>query len=88
MRQLLIFLYSAVFYIAYWKTDIIRFSGRTLGATLALCFFARFMIEFVKENQVPFENNMPLDMGQLLSIPFIATGLYLIYMSRNKAPAT
>jgi prolipoprotein diacylglyceryltransferase len=88
MRQLLIFLYSAVFYIAYWKTDIIRFPGRTLGASLAVCFFARLMIEFVKKNQVPFEKYMPLNMGQLLSIPFMAAGLYLIYISCKKAPAT
>ena len=41
------------------------------------------MIEFVKENQVPFENRMPLNMGQLMSIPFILTGVYLIYASRR-----
>jgi prolipoprotein diacylglyceryltransferase len=53
-----------------------------------ICFLARFMIEFVKENQVPFEKQMPLNMGQLLSIPFIAAGLYLIYISCKKAPAS
>jgi len=41
------------------------------------------MIEFVKENQLPFENRMPLNMGQLMSIPFILTGVYLIYGSRR-----
>jgi prolipoprotein diacylglyceryltransferase len=45
------------------------------------------MIEFVKENQVPFEENLILNMGQLLSIPFIAAGACLIYLSRKKAPA-
>jgi len=44
------------------------------------------MIEFVKENQVPFENHLPLNMGQLLSIPFILTGLALIYASRRTPP--
>jgi prolipoprotein diacylglyceryltransferase len=35
----------------------------------------------VKEDQVPFESDMLLNMGQLLSIPFILAGIYLIYAS-------
>ncbi|HEX9663676.1 MAG TPA: prolipoprotein diacylglyceryl transferase [Candidatus Binatia bacterium] len=73
-------------YTAYWKTTIIQFPGRVLGAALSICFLARFMIEFVKENQVPFESRLPLNLGQLLSIPFILAGLYLIYASRRKPP--
>ncbi len=38
-------------------------------------FFSRFLIEFVKTPQVSFENNMTLDMGQWLSIPFIIAGI-------------
>lgn len=78
------FLVFCALYVAYWKTTIIQHPGRVLGITLATCFLARFLIEFVKENQVPFENRMPLNMGQLLSIPFILAGLYLIYASRPK----
>ena len=44
------------------------------------------MIEFVKEEQVPFEEGMTLNMGQLLSIPFIVAGIVLIYLS-SKMPA-
>jgi phosphatidylglycerol:prolipoprotein diacylglycerol transferase len=33
------------------------------------------MIEFVKENQVGFENGMTLNMGQLLSLPYIFAGI-------------
>ena len=73
-------------YVAYWRTRIIQFPGRVFGITLATCFFARFMIEFVKENQVPFENHLPLNMGQLLSIPFILTGIVLIYASSRTPP--
>jgi len=79
------FLVFSVLYTAYWKTTIIQFPGRVFGATLATCFLARFIIEFVKENQVPFESRLPLNMGQLLSIPFVLAGLYLIYASRKKA---
>jgi prolipoprotein diacylglyceryl transferase len=76
--------YSLVFcalYAAYWKTKIIEFRGRMFGITLTTCFLARFLIEFIKEDQVPFEARLPLNMGQLLSIPFILAGLSLIRMS-------
>ena len=82
------FLAFCALYVAYWKTNISQFPGRILGITLVICFLARFMIEFVKENQVPFEENLVLNMGQLLSIPFIVAGAYLIYVSCKKAPAT
>jgi phosphatidylglycerol---prolipoprotein diacylglyceryl transferase len=74
-----------VLYYADRKTAMMQFPGRLFGITLAGCFLARFMIEFVKENQVPFEQRLPLDMGQLLSIPFILVGVYLIYASRRLA---
>jgi len=79
------FLVFCALYVAYWKTTIIQYPGRVLGISLATCFLARFLIEFVKENQVPFENEMLFNMGQLLSIPFILAGLYLIYASRKMA---
>jgi phosphatidylglycerol---prolipoprotein diacylglyceryl transferase len=68
-------------YVAYWKTRIIQFPGRVFGTALTTCFLARFLIEFFKENQVPFESRLALNMGQLLSIPFILAGVYLIYTS-------
>jgi phosphatidylglycerol:prolipoprotein diacylglycerol transferase len=77
------FLVFCALYLAYWKTTIIQFPGRVFGTALMICFSARFMIEFVKENQVPFERYLPLNMGQLLSIPFIVAGIYLIYASRG-----
>jgi prolipoprotein diacylglyceryltransferase len=40
----------------------------------------RFFIEFLKEPQVDFERNLPLDLGQWLSIPFVITGvLFILY---------
>src|SRR3972149_6180032 len=80
LAYLLVF---SVSYFAYWKTTIIQFPGRVFGTALAICFLARFMIEFVKENQVQFENRLSLNMGQLLSIPFILFGIYFIYASRR-----
>jgi phosphatidylglycerol---prolipoprotein diacylglyceryl transferase len=50
-----------------------------IGLFLSLIFGARFLIEFVKHAQVDFENQMPLNMGQLLSLPFVLAGIYFIY---------
>ena len=48
----------------------------------------RFLIEFVKNDQVEFEANMALNMGQLLSIPFILLGIgFLVYAFVKKLPA-
>lgn len=52
--------------------------GFLFGLFLVLIFGARFAIEFVKLPQVAFEQGMPLDMGQLLSIPFILAGIWLM----------
>ncbi len=54
--------------------------GFFFGLSLILIFSARFFIEFLKERQVSFEEKMNLDMGQILSIPFIALGIgFIIY---------
>lgn len=71
----------AVLYFAYWKSDIIKTPGRVLGAAFVACFTARFLIEFVKEAQVAFEQELPSNLGQLLSVPFIAIGLVLLLKS-------
>jgi len=81
ISYLLVFL---VLYIAYWKTESINVPGRILGASFVACFTARFLIEFIKEEQVPFEQGMRLNLGQLLSIPFILMGLVLLYGRQKK----
>lgn len=58
--------------------------GRTSGITLCTVFIARFFIEFLKKEQVDFEKGMLLDMGQLLSIPFILIGIGLLIYSFKK----
>ena len=45
--------------------------GFFFGTFLVVCFGMRFIIEFIKEPQVEFEQTMALNMGQLLSIPFV-----------------
>ena len=53
--------------------------GFLFGLFLVLVFCARFIIEFSKENQEVFENSLPINMGQILSIPFVLTGLYFMF---------
>ncbi len=62
--------------------------GFFFGLFLVGCFGMRFLIEFIKEPQVEFEQSMTLNMGQLLSIPFIVAGIaLLVYSFVAKRPA-
>ena len=79
-------LYEAAAYLAlfgllmwmYWKKNEEERPGLIFGTFLAILFSARFLIEFVKNDQVGFEADMTLNMGQLLSIPFILIGIFFI----------
>jgi prolipoprotein diacylglyceryl transferase len=51
-------------------------TGFYFGLCLTYIFTFRFFVEFLKINQVNFENSLPLDMGQLLSIPFVILGVW------------
>ena len=62
--------------------------GFFFGTFLVVCFGMRFIIEFIKEPQVEFEQTMALNMGQLLSIPFVLAGIaILVYAAVKKTPA-
>ena len=65
----------------YWKKNAGQRQGLIFGVFLVGVFFSRFCIEFLKNNQEEFEENMILNMGQLLSIPFVIFGIYLIIRS-------
>jgi len=81
------FLIFAVAYRLYLKTKERTPSGLLLGAVFTGIFICRFFIEFIKENQSDFENQMTLNMGQILSLPFIAIGIYLMVRAlRNGSP--
>ena len=64
------------------------YRGTFIGVFFIVLFGMRFLIEFVKEPQVGFEEGMLLNMGQLLSIPFILIGVgMLVYSFIKKEPA-
>lgn len=93
-------LYEAICYLAtffvlmrfYWKTNAKEKQGFLFGIFLVFVFTARFFIEFVKEDQEAFEASMVLNMGQLLSIPFVLIGVAAVcysasrYRNRNVEP--
>lgn len=60
-------------------------TGRLFGMFLIVCFGLRFLYEFLKENQVSFEDKLPINMGQILSIPLVLAGIaVLLYSYRRK----
>ena len=81
-------LYEAIAYLCFFALMIYLYKkkrktlkpGFLFGLVLTLIFTFRFFIEFLKERQADFESNLFLDMGQLLSIPFVLLGLYFIFI--------
>ncbi|HBJ76723.1 MAG TPA: prolipoprotein diacylglyceryl transferase, partial [Porphyromonadaceae bacterium] len=72
-----------IFYL-YWKTNARKKEGFLLGIFFICVFGSRFFVEFVKNNQEEFEEGMLLNMGQLLSIPFVLFGGYLVFRSMKR----
>ncbi|MEW7289873.1 prolipoprotein diacylglyceryl transferase [Aquimarina sp. 2304DJ70-9] len=72
----------------YKKTNVKNNQGVIFGVLLATLFSARLLLEVFKENQVAFEDGMTLNMGQLLSIPFILIGIALIIIGTKKIKFT
>ena len=76
-------LYEALCYIAvfvtlfllYRRTNLAKREGFIFGAAMVGIFTPRFLIEFIKINQVAFESGMRFNMGQWLSVPFILCGV-------------
>lgn len=72
----------------YWKTNAKEKQGLILGICIIGIFLSRILIEFLKNVQEPFEIQMRstygLDMGQLLSIPFVIWGIWLIWNALKK----
>ncbi len=83
-------IYEALCYLAlfallmlmYWKWNAQRRPGLIFGVFFTILFSARFIIEYVKNVQEPWETemiaNIGMNMGQVLSLPFIAVGIWLI----------
>ena len=90
LAYLLIFAIG-VFLYQYWRksqhtrttSPIAVGSGFYFGYCIATIFTFRFFVEFLKKEQVDFEQGMCLDMGQLLSIPLVLLGLWCMIKKRR-----
>lgn len=86
-------LYEALAYFLFFLIMMVIFrkkkenvrKGFYFGLCITLIFTFRFFVEFLKERQVDFENALPIDMGQILSIPFIVVGLYFVFRKKHSA---
>jgi prolipoprotein diacylglyceryl transferase len=58
-------------------------TGWYFGFCLVYIFTFRFLIEYTKEIQEAFEASLPLDMGQILSIPFVIIGVYCMIRAKK-----
>jgi len=86
-------LYEAIFYFTaslslylVWKSRMFhQKNGVLFGLGIILIFAQRFVIEFLKENQVPFEEGLTLNMGQALSIPLVLAGVWIMIRSLKRS---
>jgi prolipoprotein diacylglyceryl transferase len=74
-----------IFYLLYRKLNRKVPEGMIFGSILVLGMGYRLFIEQFKENQVAFEQTMALNMGQILSIPFILAGIYFALCLHHKS---
>lgn len=59
--------------------------GLLFGIFVVVLFTLRIVYEFFKENQVDFENGLPLNMGQILSIPMVLVGIWILWKTTQKS---
>jgi prolipoprotein diacylglyceryltransferase len=59
-------------------------NGFLFSLALIILFSLRFVDEFFKINQEQFEDGMILNMGQILSIPFVLTGIVILILNTGK----
>jgi prolipoprotein diacylglyceryl transferase len=82
LSYFILFAISSLIYLNY--RDRLK-DGFLFGFYLSSIFGVRFLIEFVKHKQEAYSNDFILNTGQMLSIPFILLGLFIIYKSLSKS---
>lgn len=75
-------------YMHYQRAEGKPKQGFLIGWFFIMVFGFRFFVEFLKANQVNFEEGLALNMGQLLSIPFVILGIVILWaVKKEKIPA-
>ena len=73
----------AILWVMYKRYKSNPPEGAMFGTFLVLLFGGRFFLEFTKVHQAAFAGDWAINMGQWLSIPLIAAGLWLIFSKVN-----
>lgn len=68
----------------YWKLKKWQQPGFVFGSFLILIFGSRIICEFFKLGQTARDYTLPLNTGQLLSIPLVIAGIYLVVKAAKK----
>lgn len=76
--------FAVLCWLYYGKDYGRRRPGVIFGVGLTGVFLTRFFVEFIKVEQEAFEKGMLLDMGQLLSIPFILLAGWMIWRGMTR----
>lgn len=80
----------AILMYLYWKTNAAKHTGLLFSIFLMCVFLTRYLLEFIKNPQEDFENDLLVNVGQRLSLPFVAVGtviiVYLLYKWAMSAP--
>ena len=83
--------YLVIFFVGLWiysrKKELVGTSFY-FGYCVFTIFFFRFFVEFLKKEQVAFEQGLALDMGQLLSIPFVIVAAWAMWKGWNRQVTT
>jgi phosphatidylglycerol---prolipoprotein diacylglyceryl transferase len=75
------FVLSVTLYLIWKSKKFYHNNGFIFGLGITLIFTQRFLIEFLKENQVSFEAELMLNMGQILSVPMVLAGMFVMVWS-------
>lgn len=85
LYEMLVYLLLFAYTFYLWKYKRTTIPVGTITAVLLIVLFtARFLIEFLKNNQSGFENELFLNMGQLLSIPAVILGIVILMMGYRR----
>lgn len=79
-------IFALLVYLFFKKDIATKHPGALFGIFLITLFGGRFFVEMIKNVQETFEEALTLNMGQILSIPFVVLGVIILILAYNKKP--
>jgi phosphatidylglycerol:prolipoprotein diacylglycerol transferase len=72
------FVFFLILFLMWRRGKVDTHPGLIFGVFMVVLWTLRFVYEFLKEPQVDFENSLPINMGQILSIPLVLVGIFIL----------